>query len=227
MADLTQPATVAEFIAAGADPVAARQLASQHNLMSGREGSFDERVDFAHLIENQPPPPKAALTPQTSNAQLADASVQHQNHQLAGTLDAAFAPPAMAYEYKLEDESSLNDAQLAANSELKTALHAAQMPKFVVDSIAQNLAEASRKLANETPDQARFRIESQKGRLEGMWGKDFSGNLQIVDTFLEQQSAKSPALKAFIDGAARVFTPLDLDLLLQVAKHRANYPGAN
>jgi hypothetical protein len=228
MADLTQPATAAEFIAAGADPVAARQLASQHNLMSGREGSFDERVDFAHFIENQPPPPKAAPTPQTSNAQLADASAQHQDHQLAGTMDAAFAPPAMAYEYKLEDESSLNDAQLAANSELKTALHAAQMPKFVVESIAQNLAEASRTLANETPDQARFRIESQKGRLEGMWGKDnLAGNLRIVDAFLEQQSAKSPALRSFLGVAARALTPLDLDLLLQVAKHRASNPGAN
>jgi hypothetical protein len=222
MADLTQPATAAEFIAAGADPVAARQLASQHNLMSGREGSFDERVDFAHFIENQPPPPKAAPAPTTTNAQLADATVQHQNVHLTGQMDATFAPPANAFDYRFpESTEPVTDEQLAGDSDLKNALHAAQMPRFVVESIAANLATASRTLANETPTQAQARIESQKARLQGMWGKEFDGNMAVVDTFLEQQSAKSPALKAFIQNAARVFTPLDIDLLLQVAKHRA------
>jgi hypothetical protein len=221
MADLTQPATAADFTAVGVDAATAASLATQHNALAGRSG-FNSRVETAQTLMNLPPSASPAPPATTTNAQLADASAQHQDHQLAGTMDAAFAPPAMAYEYKLEDESSLDDAQLAANSELKTALHAAQMPKFVVESIAQNLAEASRTLANETPDQARFRIESQKGRLEGMWGKDnLAGNLQIVDTFLEQQSAKSPALRSFLEVAVRALTPLDLDLLLQVAKHRA------
>jgi hypothetical protein len=223
MADLTQPATPAEFIAAGADPVTARQLASQHNLMSGREGSFDERVDFAHFIENMPPPAAPAAPAPTSNAQLVEATAAHESAQLTGTLDAAFAPPAQAYDYQFpQTTETLTDEQLASDSALKTALHAAQMPKFVVESIAQNLAEASRTLANETPAQGAARIESQKSRLIGMWGKDhFDGNMAIVDNFLEQQTAKSPALKAFIEGAARVFTPLDLDLILQTAKFRA------
>jgi hypothetical protein len=220
--DTTQPMTAAQFEAVGASPADAASLAAQHNLLAGR-GSSDDRVALEHSFRNQPPPPAAAPPAPTSNAQLVEATAAHENAQLAGTLDAAFAPPAQPYDYRFpEAPGTLTDEQLASDSALKTALHAAQMPKFVVESIAQNLAEASRALVNETPAQAQLRIESYRTRLVGMWGKDsFDGNMQMVDTFLEQQSANSPALRLFLEGAVRAFTPLDFDLILQVAKHRA------
>jgi hypothetical protein len=220
--DTTQPMTAADFVSVGVDPATAASLAAQHEALAGRSG-FNARVEAAQSLVNLPPPPAAAPAPTTTNAQLADATAAHENAQLVGTLDAAFAPPAQPYDYQFpQTTDTLTDEQLASDSALKTALHAAQMPKFVVESIAQNLAEASRTLANETPAQAQLRIGSQKSRLEGMWGKDnFDGNLQIVDTFLEAAGAKSPVLKAFLESAARAFTPLDLDLILQVAKHRA------
>jgi len=216
----TAPLTAEAFTAVGVDATTAASLAQQHNTMAGR-GSFNDRVALSNELESRAPAPKPTAVAPTSNAELVSAVTEHENATLAGQLDATFAPPAMAYEYKLEDESSLNDAQLAANSELKSAFHAAQLPKFVVDSIASNLATASRTLVNETPAQMNLRIESNKVRLQGMWGKEFDGNMSAVDTFLEQQGAKSPALKAFLANAAHAFTPLDIDLIFQVAKFRA------
>jgi hypothetical protein len=49
-----------------------------------------------------------------------------------------------------------------------------------------------------------------------MWEKEFDGNMSAVDSFPEQQGAKSPALKASITSAAHAFTPLDIDLILKV-----------
>lgn len=223
--DASQPVTAADFTAVGVDATTAASLASQHNTLANR-GSFNGRVALAHELERQTPPPAAAPSAATSNATLVDAAAAHENAQLAGTLNSAFAPPANAFEYRFpEAREPLTDEQLASDSALKAAFHAAQMPKFVVESIAQNLAEVSRTLANETPAQNQLRLESQKSRLMGMWGKDnFDGNLALVDTFLEQQSAKSPAIRSFLEGAARALTPLDLDLILQVAKFRASPP---
>jgi hypothetical protein len=226
MADLTQPATAAEFIAAGADPVAARQLASQHNLMSGREGSFDERVDFAHLIENQPPPPKAALTPQTSNAQLADASVQHQNHQLTGQMDATFAPPASPWDYKFPEpvEPPTNES-LARDTAIKEAFHREGIPAWAITSVLSNLSQDARTLETETPAQVQVRLDSATDRLSRMWGAAYEGNVATVGKFLDELQ-KDPALRDDIRTARRaiVVNPLTMDTILQIATHRTKKP---
>lgn len=219
--DTTQPLTAEFLIQHGADPTLAAGLVAHGESLSPR-ASANARAETAQTLVNLPPPPTPAAPPPTTNATLSDATVQHQDTQIASTLDATFAPPANAFDYRFPTAENVTDEQLASDSELKTALHAAQMPKFVVESIAQNLAEASRKLANETAAQGALRLDAQKTRLMGMWGKDnFEGNLTLVDSFLEQQSAKSPALRSFLASAAKALTPLDLDLILQVAKYRA------
>jgi len=221
-ADLAQPVNADFYTQHGATPEQAAALAAQHNTLAGR-GGFNTMADAREQTRNMPPPAVPAAPAPTSNATLFEAAAGHENAQLASTLDAAFAPPANAFDYRFpERPTAPTDEQLASDGALKAAFHAAQLPKFVVESIAQNLAEASRHLANETPQQSQSRIDSQKSRLIGMWGsKEFDGNMQIVDAFLEQQAAKSPALRSFLEGAARAFTPLDIDLILQTAKHRA------
>jgi hypothetical protein len=209
-----------DFMLPGVDAAQAASLAEAHNARGGFKG-FDAQVEAVQSDRNMPPPPVPATPAPTSNADLVSAVAEHESAQIARHLDGTFAPPAMPYEYRLEDESGLNDAQLAANSELKSAFHAAHLPKFVVESIAANLATAARTLANETPEQMQTRIDSNKIRLQGMWGKEFDGNMSAVDSFLEAQGTKSSALKAFIANAAHAFTSLDLDLILQVAKYRA------
>jgi hypothetical protein len=220
-ADLAQPVNADFYTQHGATPEQAAALAAQHNTLAGR-GGFNTMADAREQTRNMPPPPAPTAPAPTSNATLFEAAAGHENMQIAGTLDAAFQPPANAFDYRFPEGSTTpTDEQLASDGALKAAFHAAQLPKFVVESIAQNLAEASRNLANETPQQSQARIDSQKTRLAGMWGKEFDGNMQIVDAFLEQQAAKSPALRSFLEGAVRAFTPLDIDLILQTAKHRA------
>jgi hypothetical protein len=219
--DMNRPMEAADFVTAGADPSVAADLAAQHNQLSGR-GSFNDKVALAQSFHNLPPPAPAAPA-RTSNAQLADATVEHQDVQLVGQMDATFAPPAQPYDYQFPTPDNATDEQLASDSAIKTAFHAAQMPKLVVDSIASSLAEAARTRGNETPAQEAMRIESQKSRLIGMWGKDnFAANMRTVDNFIEQTWEKNPALRAIdMEKLTRSLSPLDLDLILQTAKYRA------
>jgi hypothetical protein len=224
MTDFTQPATAAEFEAVGVDATTAVGLAAQHNLMSGRAGSFDDRIALAHQLENLPPPAKPTAVPSMVTPAEATAMLEaHTEAEVGAHLATVMLPPASPADYKfpLTSLAEPTDEQIAADSELKSALHAEQMPKFAVESIGKSLAEASRMLANETPAQAQTRLGSNKARLTALWGGDFDGSIKIVDAFLEQIGTRSPALREFIDRVAPVLDPLSIDLLLQVAKNRA------
>jgi hypothetical protein len=221
--DVTQPASPAEFVAAGASPAEAAILAEQHEAIVGRRGP---EARAAILIGSRDLPPPPAPPPPVSTVtqtQATEALAAHTEAQMSAQLDQTFAPPATPAEYKFPYTRDPSDEQFAADNALKAAMHAERMPKFVVDSIAQNLAETSRALANETPAQAQTRIEANKTRLTALWKNDggFDANIAKIDSMLGWMSARSPALKAFIDANAHALTPLDLDLLLQVANHRA------
>jgi len=219
MVDTTQPATAAEFEAAGASPADAASLADQANAMAGRKG-FNARVELEQSMRNQPPPAKAPPPTPLTNAQLSEAAASHQDAQLADSFDKLWQPPQSAYDYRFPDSGNLTDEQAASDNAVKTALHTEGMPKFVVDSIASNLSESVRTLANETPTQASARLNANKGRLTAMWKGEFDSNIALVDRLLEQMRTRSPSLVPFMDAAVSRLTPLDIDLLLQVAKHR-------
>jgi hypothetical protein len=223
MADLTQPATAAEFQAAGADAATAAALATQHNIMAGRAGTPDQRAELAVGMRNQAPAAKPVPAASTVTPAEATAALEaHTNAQLSAHLDEVFAAPAQASDYLFPyGHTDPTPEAFAFDNTIKADLHAANMPAFVVNSIAQSLAEANRTLANETSAQAAARLDANKSRLTAMWGGDFDGNMRLVDGLIDQVGADRPALRAFIERVAPFFDPLSVDALLQVAKHRA------
>jgi hypothetical protein len=222
----SQPSSPQEFINAGATPEQAAILHEQHETMCGRRGS-DARVAMSVAAQEQPPAPKAGpvVARTVTQAEATAALEAHTESQFSGHLDRAFAPPASPSEYQFPaTRVALTDEQLAADTALKGALHAEGMPRFVVENIAKTLSQSSHAIARETPAEAEARIGANKARLTALWGGEsaFNTNIRAVDAMLEQMGNKSPALRELISsGLAGRLTPLDVDLLLQVAKHRA------
>jgi hypothetical protein len=221
--DTTLPATPAEFIAAGVDPVMAANLAAQHNLYAGR-GSFEDRAALPSL-DNLPPPNAPAPPPSASPADAAAALEQHTQARLTEQLNKDFQPPANPYDYKLPALQPPSDEQRAADTKLASEFHAEGLPKFIVDNIGESLAKSVRTLANETPQQAQARIASNTVSLQRMWGGEYQANIAAADRLLAQMQSRSPAMRDFIERAAPLFTPLDIDSIVQFAKYRASSRG--
>ncbi len=221
MTDLTQPASAAEFMAAGVDEATATSLAAQHNTAAGRNG-FNVMAEARETFRNQPPPPTPATPLPTTNAQLAEATAAHENAQLAGALDAVFAPPGQPYDYKFpESVEPPTDESMARDIAIKEALHRERLPGWAVTSILSNLAQDSRALDNETPAQKNARLDGATSRLSHMWGAAYEDNVAIVTKYLDELQ-KDPALRDEIRTARRaiVVNPLTMDTILQVAQHR-------
>lgn len=140
MTDLTQPASAAEFIAAGVDATTAANLAAQHNAAAGR-GGFNAMAEARESFRNMPPPPTPAAPPPTTNAQLVEAAAAHQDVQLQGSIEATFAPPANAFDYRAPPPvSDATDEQYAADTALKTMLHVEGTPAYIGNAIMADLA---------------------------------------------------------------------------------------
>lgn len=188
----------------GVDPAQAATLGAQGNEISRNRG--------LGLRESAHPAAQEMLR-QSANPAAKDPFATGEQSELHGHLDKVFAAPAEATDYHFEHGIAEPTAEQAAtNSAIKAELHSFGMPKFVVDSIAHNLFEASSK-----PPQ----LQATTASLKGMWGGQYDTNLKLVDTLLEQMSTDRPALAAFIGQAAPHLSALNVDALLQVAKHRA------
>jgi hypothetical protein len=140
MVDLTQPASAAEFIAGGASPADAESLAAQANVMAGRAGiGAKAEMTFA-LKDGVPPAPVQPAAP-ISNAQATDALRAHEEAQLAGHLEKAFAPPLNAFDYRAPAQiGDPTDEQYAADSALKGALFAERTPAYLANALMTDFA---------------------------------------------------------------------------------------
>lgn len=262
-----------EFVAMGATPEQAADLARQADALAGRRG-FAAQAEVAHGMDNYVPATPAptsyqgtatgaradwaqlmadraagkisnfqwndpsavamrdalaatiAGVPQTekpTTQQLTDMAKAHDEAPMDAALAQHFAPPPAAHEYKFPySEGTPTDEQIAEDSAIKAALFAEKLPANMVESIATNLRSSTAALANETPAQMQTRIEGNKARATAMWAKEgigFDQAIQTIDAQLEQWS-KNAALRPIIESAARFLTPLDLDAILQFAKHR-------
>lgn len=221
--DITQPATPAEFIAAGATPEQAAALATQHNVMSGRFGA-EAKAGMSVELRNLPPPPaKLPEYSRTSPTQATAALQAHQDQAFHGELDAAMSAPASAAHYSfpasLEPETP---EAIAADMELRTALHAEGLPRHVVETAASALADAASSRPNETEEQAQSRIAATRATLERWYGKEHEANMRLADSVFDALLAKGGAVADFVSNTVPHLDALSIDAIVQFAKHRAS-----
>jgi hypothetical protein len=159
----------------------------------------------------------------STTQQLTDMAVAHDNAPMDAALEQHFAPPPAAHEYKFPyGATTPTDEQIASDNALKAALFAEKVPASMVERIATNLRSSTAALANETLAAMQSRLDGNKARMTAMWAKEgitFDAAMQTIDTQLEQWS-KNATLRPIIENAARFLTPIDLDAILQFAKHR-------
>lgn len=216
------------FIDAGASPAEAAEFANQHNTLAGHLGTADARVALSHALEDTAPPLSIAAK---EAAHWADASkmataVTAQNEALTESAfeqmhNQMMSPPAEPHHYKLPVTPNATDAELALDSDLRSAIHKSAVPAFVAESIAANLNQASRTLANATPEQIQARTDSTVGQLRGLWGENFDANVEAVDDLLERISSQSATARETVLRVAPLLTSIDFDLLLQTARYQA------
>ena len=221
MAAPLAPATAAEFTALGVAPAEAAMLAAQHEAMAGRSG-YEAKAAMMVAATDAPPPVNAAPVQSTiTKAEAVAALGAHNEAQLSTELAATFAPPASPFDYRLPMADRPSDEDLAADTALRTAVHSEGLPRFMVESIATSVLSASRALRAETEAQYTARVNDGNARLDRMWGDQAATNRQAVADLLAQMSARSPALREWIDAAGPYLGPLDLDQLAQFARHRS------
>jgi hypothetical protein len=232
MVDMTQPASAAEFTAAGATPEQAATLAEQHNVMAGRRG-FDAKAAMSIAARDTPPPsaPAPAASPVTP-VQAQSALEAHENAQLASELDKAFMPPASPSDYRFPPgRTDPTDEEFAQDNAIKEAFFREGLPRFLGENIAKSLVEGVNALERMTPEQAQQRVASTVESLKRMWGgeREYESNLAIVDRLLDGMAARHPALGVaetvrLDDGrdvpVLELLDPFIVNSLLEFAKHR-------
>jgi hypothetical protein len=231
MTDLSQPATAAEFVAAGASAADAAILAEQHNAMAGHRGP-DARAALSIAARDQPPPtpPPPAASPVTQ-AQAVSALEAHEAAQLNAEMGKMFAPPASPSDYRFPPPArgELTDADLENDNAIRSAFHAEGVPRWLSEGVLNALSEGIHAVERMTPQQAEARITSTVANLKRMWGAEYDNNLAKVDRLLDQMKARHPALG--LDGTVRLedrdvpllelLDSIWVDRLLEFAQYRA------
>jgi hypothetical protein len=141
MVDLSQPASAAEFQAAGVDAATAANLAMQHNIMTGRAGTFEERVAVGEAVRNLAPVPSAPAPASTTPAQATAALAAHEEAQLQGHLEQLYQGASSPLEYRIPvTAGELSDEALAADSALQQMLYTQRLPRDLGNAILQDVA---------------------------------------------------------------------------------------
>lgn len=236
-----QPVSAAEFIAAGVSPEEANSLVAQHQAQTGRGDALALTARSASVPPQQAADAQARLNQiQTDRAagkisdwewrskyepealQLRDRIVGGMgSSQLTQELNVTMAPPASPNDYHFPSSiAPLNDEAIAADNELKAALHSEGLPRYIVESIGSALATAAATRTDETPDQAQARIGKTRATLEQWYGRDTDANLALVDGVIDRLLAKGGATRDFVQAMAPHLDALSLDALVQFAKQR-------
>jgi hypothetical protein len=204
-----------------ATPEQAADLSQQAMARNGSLGR-DAKIAAEHSLDGWAPPPPTSPDPQPTAQQLSDMAESHDAAQANASLAQHYARPESPRDYRVNyGVDSPTDEMIAFYSAIQDAAHAEHLPQSMFELLQDDLAKASRTLANESPAQMQSRLDGNWARLTAMWQKSgegtFDSNMEIIDKQIEQWS-KNPVLRAVIERDARFLSPLHIDEILQFAK---------
>ena len=227
---MSTPVPAEFFVAAGADPTAAAELAYQHNALAGLGGTSAARLDVLSKVANVAPPesPEARAAARTAadrefETRLKTEGQQTEDMNVMASYEAAMQAPAEPWGYRLPPILHPTDDAIAIDTDVRTVLHAEAVPAHVAESIVANLDQAARTVV--TQAQVRTHVANTSAGLTAMYGEDRDAAIAVADQVLERMAARSPAMARLIQSTAHLLTPIDIDQLVMFGRYRAAKAG--
>lgn len=145
-----------------------------------------------------------------------------------GAIAAAVYTPAKGPgDYDVPISHDPNDADLAANTAIRQALHAAELPTITANTITAAIEHSAMSL--QYVDEARLKAfgDREGAGLRELWGEQFDAKVQAVDAFLDSTADRVPYVASLLANPRSRYLLADrrvVNALSQMIEGRA--PGA-
>lgn len=230
----------AYFLAHGAAPEQAAELARQHNTMTGAPTGKGPSVGPSATVPAAVSPPSASgtstpspraefdalvarraagqvsdyewgqLTPRLRQLEASIAETEGPAQQAADV----YAAPRTYLEYQLPTEPDATDEQLTHNRVIGEALLSGSVPTHIGHAIGADVKAfgASLRALPAVEGQARLaeRHASISAQLDSSWGAQKEANLARIDAFAEQMQQRNPQAAAMLQTLYPLLSAMNL-----------------
>jgi hypothetical protein len=111
---------------------------------------------------------------------------------------AVYAPAKGPDEYAVPIAHMAGPEDLAADSTVRQALHAAQLPTITANTITAALDHTAMSLAHADEPQLKAFGDREGAGLRQLWGESFTAKIQAVDAFLDNTADRVPYVAALL-----------------------------
>jgi hypothetical protein len=140
---------------------------------------------------------------------------------------AAYAPAKGPDDYTVPISHVAGPDELAADSTVRQALHAAQLPTITANTITAALDHTAMSLEHADESQLKAFGDREGAGLRQLWGESFAAKVQAVDAFLDSTADRVPYIAAVLANPRTRYFLADrrvVNALSQMIEGRA--PGA-
>jgi hypothetical protein len=119
---------------------------------------------------------------------------------------AAYAPAKGPGDYDVPINHNPTDADLAASTAIRQALHAAELPVITAKAVTQAFDATMRQFEHAEPAQLQAFGNREGQALQQLWGPQFADRVKLVDAYLDQLGDKVPLVARLLaDPRARFY----------------------
>lgn len=138
---------------------------------------------------------------------------------------AVYAPAKGPDDYTVPISHRAGPEELAADSTVRQALHAAQLPTVTANTIAAALDHTAMSLAHADEPQLQAFGDREGASLRQLWGEQFDAKIQAVDAFIDSAADRIPYFAAVLANPRTRFFLADrrvVNALSQMIEARAS-----
>jgi hypothetical protein len=162
--------------------------------------SIPTAADEGHVVASNP---GQSYRDATALEQSLRAAVNSENAtageaKFAGIATAVYAPAKGPGDYNVPISHMAGPEELAADSTVRQALHAAQLPVVTANTITAALDHTAMSLAHADEPQLKAFGDREGQGLRQLWGDAFTAKVQAVDAYLDSTADRVPYVAALL-----------------------------
>jgi hypothetical protein len=190
-----------------------------------QRGPYLERLET--LLRAKDAPAMPALQPdltkmtQIPAAQLAVPVPSSESARAAEIEAEAYKPASSSDEFTSTLGPDAKPEHIAFDADLRQALHAAELPVVVGNSLINAFQQNARSLRHAEPQQIQAYITRNTKQLESAWGDQFGARVNAISDFVDQVADKSPAVSRILTNTPHLLAdPVVMQQLWSVLERR-------